>query len=410
MKVSFMKKLIFLLVLFCYTELVSQVVNFNAINSRTLKQVDLDSVEVIKENGSRYILIKPVVSVNLNVLGVETEYSIKHECNVIASNQQFRMYSDLSLQPNLTIEIYSYNLSLIKSQSVSLELGTYEINVRFGNLPSDLYFVLIKNGKNIDSRKVLYFNDGTSTGEPIISFSKSEFSKIEQLNDKYSFIGYATGFKPDTVVLSNPVNNDNVSFNLLETSIYKFRNCLIELNLPVVAHTGTYSYKTAESKYDTIYYNHKFLLTNMVSKLHITYGSCDTLNYDSTININKCMYGGYGSDIHFQATVSEFESKLINVKYKFFEEIPKNSSTNTIYSKTDFSFEISSIPITNKLSNRLRAFLNISELSQVQTANLDYKSDWSGMKGGPMIGSSTTNFKGLYPMFDKATISIELFE
>ncbi len=401
-------KIILLVIFTLYSNVVlSQIVNFSAVDKQSKNVVNLDSVVVIKEGYSRSVIKKPISSFNLGILGIIEFEGNKSENQIITSNENFRTNITLLQSSEVKIEIYDYSMKLMKSMKEFHEAGNYQLEVRFNNRSFNLYFILIHyNDKNI-VKKLINLNNTVNSGDPEISFSWCDIQKIQVTNYSYSFIGYTAGYKPDTITLMNPENNTNIIFDMVKSSMYKYRKCSITLNLPVV-ETFTHTEKNGPGPMvytyaDTLYFSYQNDFENSYPYIQ-TEVDCDTMSVDSTIIINYCHHNVWGNFYQFKCTINASKNILESIYYYHYTENP----TANPNPRRTLDLRITSMPITATSSGKLVSYLSKSEIKAIYKLYFYEKFNFNG--DSMHYNYQENQFYNIFPMYDNASIVFVLSE
>ena len=397
------------LILFSFLSIIalSQTVNFSAVDKQSKNIVNLDSVLVIKEGYSRLLLTKPILSFNLGILGVKEFDENKTENQIITSDEKFKNNISLLQSSEVKIEIYDYSMKLVKSMKEFLVDGNYQLEIHFNNQVPKLYFILIQYYDQKVIKKIISLNNNLNSGDPEINIFWNDTQKLQTTNFSYSFIAYATGYKPDTITISNPDNNTNIIFELIKSSIYKYRKCSLSLNLPVV-ETFTRTQKNGPgplvySYTDTLYFSYQNNFENSYP-FNQTEVNCDTMSLDSTIMINYCHHNVWGNFYQLKCTINASKNIIESIYYYHYTE---NPTIDPIPLRT-LDLRINSMPITATSSSKLVSYLSNSDIKAISKLYFYEKFNFSD--DIIRYNYQENEFYNIYPMYDNASIVLVLSE
>ncbi|TAL68103.1 MAG: hypothetical protein EPN82_11955 [Bacteroidetes bacterium] len=223
--------LINLLIIFVFSSLNSQVIYFSGKDKQTSESVKLDSIKIINNTLQRDTTIIGD-SIDLSVLTavMETENVINSDFlveNISESGSDalsFRVKANKDV--NLCINLYNIVGRTILSHDRNFPEGNQNFKINEFLIPG-IYFASFCDGRTTQTIKVLK-TDGLF-GNYGLGNDKPQETKIVLSNDSYTFIGYAKGFRRDTI---NAIAEDGkmYEFQLVKLGDWEFNDWSIYLS------------------------------------------------------------------------------------------------------------------------------------------------------------------------------------
>lgn len=234
-----MFKIKFLLIIsavliFSYVNSYSQTITFSAKDNKSGEKVNLDSV--IIQNlallsdttliGVNSIDLSKLVDVydNHHTISIKLELTQNYP-NSFESDTKFNVF--IPVESNLKLSLRNLLGEEIAAYKDYLNAGSHSFNIDGASLVSGSYFIMASDGNSNSTIKIMKYGatNGTQakfeyTRSQFITFLKSrELTAIQNVS-VYNFIGFAKGYRNDTLKNMSPANNENIEFSLIKYTIF----------------------------------------------------------------------------------------------------------------------------------------------------------------------------------------------
>lgn len=208
----------------------SQIVNFSAFDKVEGSKITLDSIKIQNQSLKKDTILIGANSFDLNLLSdVESETSKQSELfsisnsspNYFESKTRFVIGMPNASTLTLTLRnILGQTLFVYQNFQSS---GKYTFLLEGSSLISGIYFISASDGSSLTTLKLIKLGDIGSSGptislvNTIYSSSNQKFSFIQ--SSQYNFIGFAKGYRNDTISNISPKDNSLIEFQMLKKSI-----------------------------------------------------------------------------------------------------------------------------------------------------------------------------------------------